>query len=139
MHPAVLIVGIIGVALLAFAILANDDEVALPSGILAMVFLISSLMGHWFVENRDNREQPRKVISTFVEDRSQYLSSTTVRTVSTAPIREMPDGCFVYSVILIDQDSMYTYSAVLDPEKTEVINFILEETIPRLENYQNKQ
>lgn len=136
MHPAVLIVGIIGVALLAFAILANDDEVALPSGILAMVFLISSLMGHWFVENRDNREQPRKVISTFVEDHSQYLSSTTV---STAPIREMPDGCFVYSVILIDQDSMYTYSAVLDPEKTEVINFILEETIPRLENYQNKQ
>lgn len=51
----------------------------------------------------------------------------------------MPDGCFVYSVILVDQDSMYTYSAVLDPENIEVVNFILEESIPRLENHQNKK
>lgn len=139
MHPAVLIISIIGVTLLAFAIFEKDDEVALPLGILAIIFLVGSLIGHWFVENYNNIEQPRKVISTFVEDHSQYLSSRTVRTVSTTPIREMPNGCFMYSVILIDQDSMYTYSAVLDPEKTEVINFILEETIPRLENYQNKQ
>jgi hypothetical protein len=41
-------------------------------------------------------------------------------------------------VIAVTRDSTYTYSAVLDPEKTEVINFILEESIPRLENYQNK-
>lgn len=139
MHPAVLILGIIGIVLLMFAIFIADEEVALPSGVLSLVFLISSLMGHWYVGNLNEREQPREVISTFVEDHSQYLSPTTVRTVSTAPIREMRDGCFMYSVILVDQDSMYTYSAVLDPEKTEVINFILEETVPRLENYQNKQ
>lgn len=47
----------------------------------------------------------------------------------------MPDGCFVYSVILVDQDSMYTY----DPENIEVVYFILEESIPRLENHQNKK
>ena len=44
-----------------------------------------------------------------------------------------------YSVILVDQDSMYTYSVVLDPENIEVVNFILEESIPRLENHQNKK
>lgn len=106
MYIITLILGIVGVVLLAFAI--REDE------------------------------QPLTTISTFVEEHSQYLSPTTVRTVSAAPIREMPDGCFVYSVILVDQDSMYTYSAVLDPENIEVVNFILEESIPRLENHQNK-
>lgn len=92
-----------------------------------------------YTDTKHEREQPLTTISTFVEEHSQYLSPTTVRTISAASIREMPDGCFVYSVILVDQDSMYTYSAVLDPENIEVVNFILEESIPRLENHQNKK
>lgn len=88
-----------------------------------------------YTDTKHEREQLLTTISTFVEEHSQYLSPTTVRTISAAPIREMPDGCFVYSVILVDQDSMYTY----DPENIEVVNFILEESIPRLENHQNKK
>lgn len=79
-----------------------------------------------YTDTKHEREQPLTTISTFVEEHSQYLSPTTVRTISAAPIREMPDGCFVYSVIL-------------DPENIEVVNFILEESIPRLENHQNKK
>ena len=54
-----------------------------------------------YTDTKHEREQPLTTISTFVEE-------PTVRTISAAPIREMPDGCFVYSVILVDQDSMYT-------------------------------
>lgn len=88
-----------------------------------------------YTDTKHEREQPLTTISTFVEEHSQYLSPTTVRTISAAPIREMPDGCFVYSVILVDQDSIYTYSVVLDPENIEVVK----ESIPRLENHQNKK
>ena len=132
MYIITLILGIIGVVLLAFAIKEDEDDRA---------FTISSLsdMLWCYTDTKHEREQPLTTISTFVEEHSQYLSPTTVRTVSAAPIREMPDGCFVYSVILVDQDSMYTYSAVLDPENIEVVNFILEESIPRLENHQNKK
>lgn len=134
-----LFLGIMGVGLLALAIREDKDEQSLPLGTLSMVSLICSVSFWWYTDNKHEREQPLTTISTFVEEHSQYLSPTTVRTVSAAPIREMPDGCFVYSVILVDQDSMYTYSAVLDPENIEVVNFILEESIPRLENHQNKK
>lgn len=123
MYIITLILGIIGVVLLAFAIREDEDDRAFPLGILSVVSLICSVMLWCYTDTKH----------------SQYLSPTTVRTISVAPIREMPDGCFVYSVILVDQDSMYTYSAVLDPENIEVVNFILEESIPRLENHQNKK
>lgn len=139
MYIITLILGIVGVVLLAFAIREDEDEQSLPLGTLSMVSLICSVAFWWYIDNKHEREQPLTTILTFVEEHSQYLSPTTVRTVSAAPIREMPDGCFVYSVILVDQDSMYTYSAVLDPENIEVVNFILEESIPRLENHQNKK
>lgn len=126
-----------GVGLLALAI--REDDRAFPLGILSVVSLICSVAFWWYIDNKHEREQPLTTISTFVEEHSQYLSPTTVRTISAAPIREMPDGCFVYSVILVDQDSMYTYSVVLDPENIEVVNFILEESIPRFENHQNKK
>lgn len=139
MYIIALFLGIMGVGLLALAIREDKDEQSLPLGTLSMVSLICSVVFWWYIDNKHEREQPLTTISTFVEEHSQYLSPTTVRTVSAAPIREMPDGCFVYSVILVDQDSMYTYSAVLDPENIEVVNFILEESIPRLENHQNKK
>lgn len=139
MYIITLILGIIGVVLLAFAIREDEDDRAFPLGILSVVSLICSVMLWCYTDTKHEREQPLTTISTFVEEHSQYLSPTTVRTISVAPIREMPDGCFVYSVILVDQDSMYTYSAVLDHENIEVVNFILEESIPRLENYQNKK
>lgn len=138
MYIIALILGIIGVVLLAFAIREDEDDRAFPLGILSVVSLICSVM-LWCYNTKHEREQPLTTISTFVEEHSQYFSPTTVRTISAAPIREMPDGCFVYSVILVDQDSMYTYSVVLDPENIEVVNFILEESIPRLENHQNKK
>ena len=139
MYIITLILGIVGVVLLVFAIREDEDDRAFPLGILSVVSLICSVMLWCYTDTKHEREQPLTTISTFVEEHSQYLSPTTVRTVSAAPIREMPDGCFVYSVILVDQDSMYTYSAVLDPENIEVVNFILEESIPRLENHQNKK
>lgn len=139
MYIIALFLGIMGVGLLALAIREDKDEQSLPLGTLSMVSLICSVMLWYYTDTKHEREQPLTTISTFVEEHSQYLSPTTVRTVSAAPIREMPDGCFVYSVILVDQDSMYTYSAVLDPENIEVVNFILEESIPRLENHQNKK
>lgn len=139
MYIITLILGIIGVVLLAFAIREDEDDRAFPLGILSVVSLICSVMLWCYTDIKHEREQPLTTISTFVEEHSQYLSPTTVRTISATPIREMPDGCFVYSVILVDQDSMYTYSAVLDPENIEVVNFILEESIPRLENHQNKK
>ena len=130
MYIITLILGIIGVVLLVFAI--REDDRAFLLGILSVVSLIYSVMLWCYTDTKHEREQPLTTISTFVEEHSQYLSPTTVRTISAAPIREMPDGCFVYSVILVDQDSMYTYSAVLDPENIEVVNFILE-------NHQNKK
>lgn len=139
MYIITLILGIIGVVLLAFAIREDEDDRAFPLGILSVVSLICSVMLWCYTDIKHEREQPLTTISTFVEEHSQYLSPTTVRTISATSIREMPDGCFVYSVILVDQDSMYTYSAVLDPENIEVVNFILEESIPRLENHQNKK
>ena len=127
MYIITLILGIIGVVLLAFAIREDEDDRAFPLGILSVVSLICSVMLWCYTDIKHEREQPLTTISTFVS------------TISATPIREMPDGCFVYSVILVDQDSMYTYSAVLDPENIEVVNFILEESIPRLENHQNKK
>lgn len=124
MYIITLILGIIGVVLLAFAIREDEDDRAFPLGILSVVSLICSVM--LLVDTKHEREQPLTTISTFVEEHSQYLSPTTVRTISAAPIREMPNGCFVYSVIL-------------DSENIEVVNFILEESIPRLENHQNKK
>lgn len=135
MYIITLILGIIGVVLLAFAIREDEDDRAFLLGILSVVSLICSVMLWYHTDTKHEREQPLTTISTFVEEHSQYLSPTTVRTISAVPIREMPDGCFVYSVILVDQDSMYTYSVVLDPENIEVVNFILEESIPRLENH----
>lgn len=119
MYIITLILGIIGVVLLAFAIREDEDDRAFPLGILLVVPLICSVMFWCYTDIKHEREQPLTTISTFVEEHSQYLSPTTVRTISVAPIREMPDGCFVYSVILVDQDSMYTYSAVLDPENID--------------------
>ena len=126
MYIITLILGIIGVVLLAFAIREDEDDRAFPLGILLVVPLICSVMLWCYTDIKHEREQPLTTISTFVEEHSQYLSPTTVRTISATPIREMPDGCFVYSVIL-------------DPENIEVVNFILEESIPRLENHQNKK
>lgn len=120
MYIITLILGIVGVVLLAFAIREDEDDRAFPLGILSVVSLICSVMLWCYTDTKYEREQPLTTISTFVEEHSQYLSPTTVRTVSAAPIREMPDGCFVYSVILVDQDSMYTYSAVLDPNPCKV-------------------
>lgn len=137
MYIITLILGIIGVVLFVLAIKENDR--AFPLGILSVASLICSVTLWYYTDTKHEREQPLTTISTFVEEHSQYLSPTTVRTISAAPIQEMPDGCFVYSVILVDQDSTYTYSAVLDPENIEVVNFILEESIPRLENHQNKK
>lgn len=126
MYIITLILGIIGVVLLAFTIREDEDDRAFPLGILLVVPLICSVMLWCYTDIKHEREQPLTTISTFVEEHSQYLSPTTVRTISATPIREMPDGCFVYSVIL-------------DPENIEVVNFILEESIPRLENHQNKK
>lgn len=133
MNLGFLLLGLIGIFCMIMAITSRNNEKSFILGLLALCLLSISALGGYFC-----KDQPKKVISTFVEDHAQYLSPTTIRTISTTPIRELPDGCLVYSVILIDQDSTYTYSAVLDPEETEVVNFILEESIPRLENYQNK-
>lgn len=128
MYIITLILGIIGVVLLAFTIREDEDDRAFPLGILLVVPLIYSVMLWCYTDTKHEREQPLTTISTFVEKHSQYLPPTTVRTISAAPIREMPDGCFVYSVILVDQDSMYTYSAVLDPENIEVARRIYSST-----------
>lgn len=130
MYIITLILGIIGVVLLAFAIREDEDDRAFPLGILSVVSLICSVMLWCYTDTK--HEQPLTTISTFVKEHSQYFSPTTVRTISAAPIREMPDGCFVYSVILVDQDSMYTYSVVLDPENIEVVNFILDSKVIKI-------
>lgn len=139
MHLVVLILCIIGIVLFILAIFTVNEKAALPLGILSIIFLMGSLIEQCHIKNFNKKEHPHEIILIFAEDYSQHPSTTVVKIVSTTSIREMPDGCFVYSVILVDQDSMYTYSAVLDPENIEVVNFILEESIPRLENHQNKK
>lgn len=84
-------------------------------------------------DSNDRKENVRDIISNFTK-----TYCTPVKITSISLIQYLPDGCSEYMVIAVTRDSTYTYSAVLDPEKTEVINFILEESIPRLENYQNK-
>lgn len=80
--------------------------------------------------NNNRKENVRDVISNFAK-----TYCTPVKIASISLIQYLPDGCPEYMVIAVTQDSTYTYSAVLDPENTEVINFTLEESIPRLENY----
>lgn len=95
-----------------------------------LIFVFSSIAVVLCFEARTTKVE--NTITTFVEEYSEYISSTPLKVVKITLAESLPDGCHVYSVILINFDSTYTYSAVLDPEDFEVINFYLEESIPRL-------
>lgn len=95
-----------------------------------LIFVFSSIAVVLCFKARTTKVE--NTITTFVEEYSEYISSTPLKVVKITPAESLPDGCHVYSVILINFDSTYTYSAVLDPEDFEVINFYLEESIPRL-------
>lgn len=102
--------------------------ILLPGVLLGIVMLLLTVE-----HSNDRKENVRDIISNFTK-----TYCTPVKITSISLIQYLPDGCSEYMVIAVTRDSTYTYSAVLDLEKTEVINFILEESIPRLENYQNK-
>lgn len=74
MYIITLILGIIGVVLLAFAIREDEDDRAFPLGILSVVSLICSVMLWCYTDTKHEREQPLTTISTFVEEHSQYYS-----------------------------------------------------------------
>lgn len=104
--------------------------------VVCILLFVSSLTVLIFYSNRKSN-YVFNVVSTFVEEHSEYISSTPLEVIRITPVESLPDGCKVYSVLLVSYDSTYTYSAVLDPEDTEVINFYLEEDISRFENYLN--
>jgi hypothetical protein len=99
--------------------------ILLPGVLLGIVMLLLTVE-----HSNDRKENVRDIISNFTK-----TYCTPVKIASISLIQYLPDGCPEYMVIAVTQDSTYTYSAVLDPENTEVINFTLEESIPRLENY----
>lgn len=117
------------VRLCGMAIKYSESAVSLLPGVLLGIVMLLLTVEH----SNDRKENVRDIISNFTK-----TYCTPVKITSISLIQYLPDGCSEYMVIAVTRDSTYTYSAVLDPEKTEVINFILEESIPRLENYQNK-
>lgn len=98
--------------------------------VCVLIFVFSSIVVVLCFKARTTKVE--NTITTFVEEYSEYISSTPLKVVKITPVESLPDGCHVYNVMLINFDSTYTYSAVLDPEDFEVINFYLEENIPRL-------
>lgn len=128
----VILIGLGIIVLCGMAIKYSESAVSLlillPGVLLGIVMLLLTVE-----HSNDRKENVRDIISNFTK-----TYCTPVKITSISLIQYLPDGCFEYMVIAVTRDSTYTYSAVLDPEKTEVINFILEESIPRLENYQNK-
>lgn len=113
MYIIALILGIVGVVLLAFAIREDEDDRSFPLGILSVVSLICSVMLWCYADTKHEREQPLTTISTFVEEHSQYLSPTTVRTISAASIREIP--------MVFQQYSSFPWMSVLDNVKLPLI------------------
>lgn len=128
----VILIGLGIIVLCGMAIKYSESAVSLlillPGVLLGIVMLLLTVE-----HSNDRKENVRDIISNFTK-----TYCTPVKITSISSIQYLPDGCSEYMVIAVTRDSTYTYSAVLDPEKTEVINFILEESIPRLENYQNK-
>ena len=128
----VILIGLGIIVLCGMAIKYSESAVSLlillPGVLLGIVMLLLTVE-----HSNDRKENVRDIISNFTK-----TYCTPVKITSISLIQYLPDGCPEYMVIAVTRDSTYTYSAVLDPEKTEVINFILEESIPRLENYQNK-
>lgn len=128
----VILIGLGIIVLCGMAIKYSESAVSLlillPGVLLGIVMLLLTVE-----HSNDRKENVRDIISNFTK-----TYCTPVKITSISLIQYLPDGCSEYMVIAVTRDSTYTYSAVLDPEKTEVINFILEESIPRLEDYQNK-
>lgn len=110
-------------------ILLKDRDDKIIFGTLTVPFLIFG----YFLYQGYAQNISKRIVSDFIEDYSQYFPSAEILSVTLT--KELLDGCFMYKIILIDQDSTYTYSAVMDPQKLEIINFIPEETIPRFKNY----
>ena len=125
----VILIGLGIIVLCGMAIKYSESAVSLLPGVLLGIVMLLLTVEH----SNDRKENVRDIISNFTK-----TYCTPVKITSISLIQYLPDGCSEYMVIAVTRDSTYTYSAVLDPEKTEVINFILEESIPRLENYQNK-
>lgn len=125
----VILIGLGIIVLCGMAIKYSESAVSLlillPGVLLGIVMLLLTVE-----HSNDRKENVRDIISNFTK-----TYCTPVKITSISLIQYLPDGCSEYMVIAVTQDSTYTYSAVLDPENTEVINFTLEESIPRLENY----
>lgn len=125
----VILIGLGIIVLCGMAIKYSESAVSLlillPGVLLGIVMLLLTVE-----HSNDRKENVRDIISNFAK-----TYCTPVKIASISLIQYLPDGCPEYMVIAVTQDSTYTYSAVLDPENTEVINFTLEESIPRLENY----
>lgn len=83
MYIITLILGIIGVVLLAFAIREDEDDRAFPLGILSVVSLICSVMLWCYTDTKHERGKAKlrmeKLRKETVEDKAEELKATNLR------------------------------------------------------------
>lgn len=73
MYIITLILGIIGVVLLAFAIREDEDDRAFPLGILSVVSLICSVMLWCYTDTKHKREQQFQLLLRSILNTSLQL------------------------------------------------------------------
>lgn len=128
MQILAIIISVVALGIFISAVAEVSQKKSFMLGIMAMcLWCISGLI----MLVLPSSEPARETVVSFVDDHIDYLPSQKMSIHKFTEAETLPDGCIVYEVIMMDADSMYTYAVTLDPEKTEVLNFILEEVIPR--------